>query len=367
MKLRTLALAALAACGTAAFAQSSVTLYGTVDQYINTMKSSSGASATALEDGAFLRTRLGMRGVEDLGNGLQAKFNLEMGINGDTGATAGNGFDRQSWVGLASPTWGEIRIGRQNTAIFYRGDYIDFTSRTLGSVVNDFGVPSRFDNDIAYLSPRIAGFMFEGHYALAETGAPSKQAIYQAAVDWTSGPYRLGYAGLYARAPSNALYDKPVRYDNLYANYDYGRGKVYAVFIRSNNSTGSASTSANGATILGNVGGLVAGTDPNVNRYFHIWQLSADYRATSQLRLGALYGRISDQSGGGANASGVGLAAYYDLSKRTTLYAVAQRLANDNAAGFRFAGSAGLKTNFSGGDVNGQSMRALSLGILHRF
>lgn len=367
MKLRTLALAALAAGGAPAFAQSSVTLYGTVDQYINTMKSSSGASATALEDGAYLRTRLGMRGVEDLGRGLQAKFNLEMGINGDTGAAAGSGFDRQSWVGLASPAWGEIRLGRQNTAIFYRGDYIDPTSRTLGSVVNDFGVPSRFDNDIAYLSPRIAGFMFEGHYALAETGAPSKQAIYQAAVDWTSGPYRVGYAGLYARAPKSALYDKPVRYDNLYANYDYGRGKVYAVFIRSNNSTSSASTSANGATILGNVGGVVAGTDPNVNRYFHIWQLAADYRATSQLRLGALYGRISDQSGGGANASGVGLSAYYDLSKRTMLYAVAQRLANDPNAGFRFSGSAGLKTNFSGGDVNGQSIRALSLGIVHRF
>ena len=358
--------AVFAGFGAAAFAQSSVTVYGTVDQYVNHMRSSSGNTVTALEDGAFLRSRLGFRGVEGLGGGLQAKFQLEMGINADDGsrADAARAFDRQSWVGLAG-SWGELRLGRQNGVVFGRGDYIDFTSRTLGSMINNFGVPSRFDNDIAYVSPRVGGFLFEGHYAMAETGGPAKQAIYQAGVDYMNGPYRVGYAGLYARAPQGAAYTAPVRYDNLYANYDYGKGKVYLAFVRSNNSTAS-SAGNNAATILGNTGGLVAGTNADVNRYYRIWQLSADYRVLPQLRVGALWGRISGEAGG-QGATGGSLAAYYDLSKRTTLFAVAERLANDRNAGFRLSGSGGLKSNFSGDDVNGRTIKGMQVGVLHRF
>lgn len=355
-----------AACASVAFAQSSVTVYGSVDEYVNHMRSSSGASVTALEDGALLRTRLGFRGTEALGGGLQAKFQLEMGINADEGSPAdkSRAFDRQSWVGLAG-NWGEVRMGRQNGVIFGRGDYIDFTSRTLGSMINNFGVPSRFDNDIAYISPRVAGLLFEGHYAMAETGGPAKQAIYQAGVDYLNGPYRVGYAGLYARAPQNAAFTAPVRYDNVYANYDYGKGKVYAAFVRTNNSTASAAGN-NAATILGNTGGLVAGTNADVNRFFHIWQISADYRVLPQLRVGALWGRISTNASG-SGATGGSIAAYYDLSKRTTLFAVAERLANDSNAGFRLSGSGGLKSNFTGDDVNGRTIKGVQVGMLHRF
>jgi predicted porin len=114
---RILALAA-ALGATGAHAQSSVTIYGSLDQYVNHMRSSSGASMTTLEDGALLRSRLGFRGQEDLGGGLYARFQLEMGINADNGTQADStrGFDRQSWVGLGGG-WGEVRLGRQNTVI----------------------------------------------------------------------------------------------------------------------------------------------------------------------------------------------------------------------------------------------------------
>lgn len=367
--LRILALATvLGAWGAGAQAQSSVTIYGSVDQYINHMRSSSGASMTTLEDGALLRSRLGFRGQEDLGGGLYAKFQLEMGINADNGTQADStrGFDRQSWVGLGGG-WGEVRLGRQNTVIFGRGDYIDFTSRTLGSMVNNFGVPSRFDNDISYTSPRMAGFLFEAHYAMAETGAPARQAIYQLGLDYLNGPYRVGYAGLYARAPQSAAYTDAVRYDNLYANYDYGKGKVQLAFVRSNNST-AGSAGNNTGTVLGNVGGLVAGTNADVRRFYRVWQLSADYRVAPQLRVGALWGRIQDGSDSGRGASGGAVAAYYDLSKRTMLYAVAEQLKNDRNAGFRLAASGGMKPNFtSADDVNGRTIKGVQLGVLHRF
>lgn len=173
MKFRYSFLAAAALLTTAgAQAQTSnVTLYGTLDQYLNYMKSSSGKSLTSLNDGALMRSRLGFRGTEDLGGGLSAKFTLEHGLYADSGKqNDGNRFfDRQAWVGLATP-YGEFRAGRQNTAAFNRSAEVDYSGRTLGSLSNWYGLTARYDNDLAYISPRINGFVFEAHFAPGEQG-----------------------------------------------------------------------------------------------------------------------------------------------------------------------------------------------------
>lgn len=376
MNLRqSLALAGLGCFAAAASAQSSVTLYGTIEQYASYLKSSSGTSVRALEDGALLRTRWGFRGVEDLGNGLSAKFNVEAGVNADKGGAADTSrlFDRQAWVGLASSSLGELRFGRQNGSAFIRGNYTDYTTRTLGSIVNDFGVPSRFDNDIAYFSPKLFGALnFDLHYALAEQAAPSgnRQSVFQAGFDYTMGPVIVGYGGLRAKPAKGAAQPKSVFYDYFFGNYDYGQGKVYLSFVRSNNSTvgsGTTATVNNAGTLLGNVGGVVAGTDANVNRTYNIVQLSADYKVTPALRVGGLVGRINDTASSN-DASGGSLGAYYDLSKRTTVYSLWHTLRNKGTAGFRPSGSAGIQSNFTAGtDVNGQKINGLALGILHRF
>lgn len=379
-KLARVSIVAAAAmlCG-AAFAQtSSVTLYGSLDQYLSYMKSSSGKSLTSLNDGSTLRSRIGFRGVEDLGNGLLAKFQLEHGLSADSGTQADSArfFDRQAWIGVASPTYGEFRLGRQNGIVFGRGDFIDYSSRTLGSIVNNFGTPSRYDNDISWQSPRWAGVMLEAHYALGETTAGSgKQAIYQLGVDYVNGPFRVGYADITGKANPNSAVRENVVYRNLYANYDYGQGKVYLVAIRSNNSTSSTTTSNNGAAIMGNVGGLVNGTNTATNptieadlkRFYNIFQISADYRITPELRVGALYGVIKDTSDSGRDAKGGSVGAYYSLSKRTTLMAMYESMSNDTNAGFRPSGSAGVNPNFTGADVNGQRIHGMQVGVIHRF
>ncbi len=370
MKIQRTAFAAALLCAaTGAFAQSStVTMYGSIDQYLSYMKSSNGTSIKSLNDGAILRSRLGFRGVEDLGNGLSAEFQLEPGLSADTGASAGSGFDRQAWVGIASKAYGEFRAGRQNSAIVYRGDAIDYGSRTLGSIVNNFGTPSRYDNDLSWQSPRWSGLMLEAHYALGETTAgTTKQAVYQLAVDYQDGPYRVGYAGIEGRPAAGAAVNKTVFYHNLYANYDYGQGKLYAVYIRSNNSTSGAGVSNNSTNILGAVGALVTGTKTDANRTYNIYQVSADYRVTPQLRVGALYGRIVDTSGNDAGAQGGSIGAFYDLSKRTTLLALAETMANQANGGFRPSGSAGVSPNFTGADVNGERISGVQMGIVHRF
>ena len=355
---------------------SNVTLYGDVDYYLNYMTSSSGSKIVALQDGAFLRTRLGLRGDKDFGDGYTGKFTMEQGLNDTSGAQADTArlFDRQLWAGLAMPA-GEIRVGRQNTAVFFRGGYIDYTTRTLGSVVNAFGVPSRYDSDFAYLSPRVAGFLFEAHYSLqgAAVNHTTNQGVYQLALDYEHGPFRIGYAGLAGKAPTGTAVDKTVFYSSVYANYDYGVGKLYLVGLRSNNNgttPGSPSgTINNGGSPLSNVGSsLVSGTDPGANTYYNIYQVSADYRLTPKVRIGALYGRIEDTSGTDKNATGWSVGSYYDAFRDTTFYFLVDSLANDPNAGFRPSGSAGLTKTFTDpNDVNGRTIRGAHVGFVYKF
>jgi predicted porin len=351
-----------------------LTLYGDVDLYLNYMHSSSGHSFWSLQDGAQLRTRLGLRGDKDLGNGYAGKFTLEQGLNDTSGAQADATrlFDRQAWVGLATPV-GEFRAGRQNTIIFYRGSYIDNTGRTLGSVINAFGVPSRYDSDLAYISKRMAGFQAEVHYSVQGSIVehPSEQGVYQLGLDFESGPFRVGYANIIGKPPTAAAVSKNVYYHNGYINFDYGKGKIYVAYIKSNNNstTGTgASLLFNGGSPLGNVGVLVAGTDPGANTEYDIPQISADYWITQKLRLGALFGKIRDKSNTGKNATGWNLAANYDVFKDTNLYFLVNSLKNDPNAGFRPAGSAGLTKPFTApADVNGQTIRGIEVGFVYRF
>jgi predicted porin len=365
---RAAACAGLLATACAAGAQDSLTLYGNIDEYMNYMKSSSGNHVVALEDGAFLRSRWGLKGTEDLGDGYSARFQLEGGISADTGGSAINGilFDRQSWIGIGTH-FGEFRVGRQNGPIFARGGYIDYTTRTLGSIVNAFGVPSRYDNDLSFLSKRFSGVQFEAHVSLPESPVGNHPIVYQVGIDWQNDVFAVGYAGLRGRPPTNAEIDKDVAYDNVYADWKYGKGTVYLAYVHSNNVT-SSSVSNTAGTILGNTGGYNAGTNPDLNHFYDIWQVSADYYVTPLLRVGALWGRIIDTSGRDQGASGGSVGAYYDLSKRTTLYALADTIRNDTNGGFRPQGSAGLKSNFTNpSDVNGRTISGVQAGCLIRF
>jgi len=347
----------------------SVTLYGDLDLYVNFMHSSSGRDLFALQDGAILRSRLGLRGGIDLGDGFQGAFGLEQGLNGTSGAPADATrlFDRQAWVGLVTPG-GEVRVGRQNTEVFLRGGYIDYGGRTLGAVINAFGVPSRYDSDLSYLSPRVVGLQGAAHYSLqgATVDHPAEQRVYQLALDYENGPFRAGYARIAGKPPAGSAIKTRVTYDNFYANYSYGVGKAYLVYIRSNNN-GASGDLFNGGSPLGNTGALVAGTDAGADTVYNIYQASADVTVCQGLRVGALYGRIRDGSGTGKNASGGSVGGFYVI-RNTTLYLIADVLKNDPAAGFRPIGSAGLTKPFTAAeDVNGRTITGVHLGFVFRF
>src|SRR5574344_2243037 len=110
MKKSLIALAALAASGVA-MAQSSVTLYGVLDTGLTYSKGDESVYGLT-HVGGNVNSRLGFRGVEDLGNGLKATFNLESGLSADNGGNymneSGLTFNRTSTVGLQG-AFGEVR------------------------------------------------------------------------------------------------------------------------------------------------------------------------------------------------------------------------------------------------------------------
>ncbi|OYO27541.1 porin [Janthinobacterium sp. PC23-8] len=152
------AAALLAGVGaSAAMAQSSVTVYGLIDTglvYTNNVNAA-GANATKMPSltGSF-PSRLGFRGTEDLGNGLQAVFTLEQGLSPDTGAMGqGNRlFGRQATVGLKG-AFGTVTLGRQINMTYLAGQKADVLGPNLFAIgsIDPYLPNARSDNAIGYL------------------------------------------------------------------------------------------------------------------------------------------------------------------------------------------------------------------------
>jgi len=126
-------LTALAAHVVTAHAQSSVSLYGTIDTSIEITNPGAGYVAR-MDSGAYRGSRFGIRGAEDVGNGVKILFDLENGFGSTDGtfATANTIFNRQAWVGVGTP-YGTVRMGRQYSPIYipFKGELDAFGAGTI--------------------------------------------------------------------------------------------------------------------------------------------------------------------------------------------------------------------------------------------
>ncbi|MDO9132171.1 porin [Hydrogenophaga sp.] len=198
MKKTLIALAAVAATG-AAFAQSSVTLYGVADASLAkvTGKSAYLSSAGTMNNGT---SRWGVRGTEDLGGGLKAGFNFEQGLSLNDGSLskAGAGeFGRAAWMNL-SGGFGELRLGRTLNPSFYAAAAWELTGAANYSVVvSQFGGVLggvRNSSQIAYTTPNMGGFSATVGYVLKGNSADEKAKVDLNAI-YANGPLSvaLGY------------------------------------------------------------------------------------------------------------------------------------------------------------------------------
>ncbi len=195
MKKFTLPAIALVAAAVAApaFAQSSVTLYGRLNTTIETQKDNNAGRKWVVANNA---SRLGFKGVEDIGGGLKASFNLEHGLNSDTGASTGgtNFWGREAWVQLAG-NFGAIRLGSFTPeSYFATADYISMHNHDTGSsedALYSFG-PWVKNNKVGYFTPTVGGFNASFSFAAGEN-APGVKRAYDFAFNYDMGPLHLGF------------------------------------------------------------------------------------------------------------------------------------------------------------------------------
>src|ERR1700692_1540093 len=164
-----------------AFAPSSVTLYGIVDDSIVYQSSqtslgstSGGRSNVKMASGIWAGNRFGLKGAEDLGSGTKAIFQLESGFNMNNGAQqyANAMFGRQAWVGLTNQTFGTLTVGRQYTSYYTLIAPYSPTNWLTGYFgahpgdLDELDVIYRANNSIVYTSPKLYGVTVSGSYSL---------------------------------------------------------------------------------------------------------------------------------------------------------------------------------------------------------
>ena len=249
-------LAAIAVLGTAAgFAcAADVTLYGIVDQGLifNKTKVENAAGQTTktnnfgLESGVSSASRFGLKGTEDLGNGLKVGFKLENGFNADDGSFGdddGRLFNREASLTL-SGDFGALSFGRMGGVGSSAGvDSVYATADAFDGGDNDvlgLAKSSRYDNMVQYQTPVFAGVQGTFQYSFkndstvdGREGSAAADRYMGAAVNGTFGPVQavLGYEFFnYASndgTKQNDVEDGQIVY--LGGNYDCGFAKTFVM------------------------------------------------------------------------------------------------------------------------------------------
>src|SRR5215471_6754631 len=340
MRARQAALAIVFALSATAHAQpASVTLYGRLNldmEVVNGKQGGTGCPDNCPNPNQYRlnsnASMFGVRGVESLGGGLNAIFQVESKLFLDTGGGILAG--RESFLGMQSP-YGTVRFG------FFLSPYDDIepifgNAPTLTTSILSTGAlwaqaylgpalaggfDGRLPNSVRYDSPTISGFNGSVQYSTAEGSPTTSSGILSTGGFYTNGPLQLGAAyelhhnirGTVAEPLSDqafsiaggyqfegvrvgAVYER-LRYDitpstdltrNFYGvgvTLDVGPGLLYAYWGRAGNGGGSAADGSN-------VGGLVKGVNTGATQ----WEVSYTYPLSSRTLVYAGYVKIDNQS-----------------------------------------------------------------------
>ncbi|MFA5488745.1 MAG: porin [Candidimonas sp.] len=325
-------------------ADTSVTLYGILDAgvgYQRVKLDDAKATKTGLINGIQSGNRWGLRGTEDLGDGLRAVFTLESGFDLGNGLSAQGGrlFGRQATLGLAGDSWGQLDFGRQtNIASKYFGPLDPFgTGFGQAGAGSSFSSANtvRYDNMIMYQTPNFSGFQFGVGYSF-NVNATSQHWKISGQEDRNTPAITTGLR--YVNGPISLVgtYDQLNKAPNVVAGGDTGRVRAWNVggaydFEVAKLSLGFGQT-RNGFFELatGNVG--QAGGLIDIPGYQYADGLKANnylVGLTAPIGPGKILAswQMSSPTGDfkdvGAKKQQVYSLGYtYDLSKRTNVYAI---------------------------------------------
>ena len=359
MKKSLLALAVLTAASGAASAQSSVTIYGKVD--LGMVYDAGGAGKSVrVSSGVTGGSRLGFKGVEDLGGGTKFAFQLETGycadsaaaqstnvtnssgaVIGTTGAanfcTGGNNFMGRQAHGDLTGAFGALSAGRQYSLGFNNLATIDpFGAGYAGQANNASAAgvylvdPSgiRLNNSVTYSTPNVSGFTGSVEASFGEqTGNWEAGRETGAGVNYASGP---AYAGVTFYDRSNATGTGSAKKVLTFGgSYDFGVVKVHAL--------GQKVTGPATLDMFNIMAGVTVPVGP--------------------ASLMASYVHHNDRTLANQDANQFGIGLQYPLSKRTALYTSFARISNRNGAAFLVGNATELGTGNKG----------FNAGVVHNF
>lgn len=316
MKKSLLALAVLGAFAGAATAQSSVTIYGSIDLAIAKSNGgtagNNGGPAGASKAWTMQQSngsRLGFRGNEDLGGGLSAQFQIEHRYTPDDGAANAVFWAGRSYVQLSSATMGRVYLGREYTPAFWpavKSDPFGWDGvGQLGTLqwggYTSPGNPNggvRSSNSIGYKTPNMGGLTAQAAIGLSETTNAGRNNGFN--VEYGAGPI---YAAMGVERISKGANDRR-GVVNFALHYDFGVAKVMGYYARAKV----------GAATNAHAGGLES------NKVFSLGVLAPVGPGNLKAAVLRLDPQGNNPNGGSNQTTKYAVGYDYALSKRSFIY-----------------------------------------------
>ncbi|PJI95855.1 putative porin [Acidovorax sp. 69] len=320
---------------------SSLHLYGLVDAAFGNFEGpTTGVNAQdravrKIDGGAMSTSHWGVRGNEDLGDGLSASFDLSSFVRNDSGATGRSDalpapvnvaadpvFSRAAWVGLAHPAWGRVRLGNITSLFFVNSvssnAFGDSTVLAPLNLITFIGSPlsggTGWTNSVAYDSPSWGGMNFSATHAISEGQGGGNTAVRAA---FSQGPFSASIVGQSVKKNPLTFADGTSSNDTrawqLATSYDFTVVKVFAH--------------------LGGIENRGTAAAP-LDASYRLWDLSAAVPLGAGRVLAGYASRRTNDKVGAVPATAAGgnlqrrvLTVGYDyfLSKSTDLYLMAIR------------------------------------------
>ena len=324
-----------------AFAQSSVTLFGQVDQWVGAKKLPGAERAWGERGGGMQTSYWGLKGQEDLGNNLKAIFSIEgffTANDGQAGSYKGDAFfSRNAYVGLLSD-YGTVTAGRHTTPYFVSTvlfnpfvDSYNFSPIVLHTFLGLQGQglvgDSGWNNSIEYQTPDFSGLNATAIYAFGNAAGQTGQNEWGGTVAYSRGPFAMMAAYQQVRfnfAPNDFSSVAPgfssEQAAQVGATFDFGLAKLYAQYQYMIDSITPVGAHSNGGEVGVSVP-LGAGKALASYAYTKMvgsidvtrntWSLGYDYSLSKRTDVYAAY--LNDRATGlsSGNTFGVGVRTYF--------------------------------------------------------
>jgi predicted porin len=345
----------------AAPAASNVTIYGLADSGIEYLTNTNAAGKSLVRmptlAGSF-PSNIGFRGSEDLGNGLRAVYNLEMGYSVDGGQSQNGGrlFGRSAWVGLQG-NFGTLMLGRMINMTYIA----NLRSNVLGPSIHSYPnldgyLPNaRSDNTVGYL----------GKFANVTVGATYSTG--RDATTVVAGPGSTACGGELAadkqacrQVTAMLGYDTP-KY-GMAVSYDVLNGGPNAGFGLNRSDYDDRRIGVNGYVMVDKLrigGGVIErDTDALLDTATRLMQIGASYPVAANVVVDAQVAKLDVKNSGNDSSIAV-VRATYSFSRRTATYVSLGRMKNE--------GTAAISVSAGGTVGPGLSQTAMMVGLRHSF